>query len=135
MKNIILTIALVLISLGVNAQTYYKFEVDTVQFFQMVKEKSVKENLDSNLVKYQGFEYGRVDTWEIDLLNKTVSFGFGENKITRHEKDENTLMIEYLDSKTFEKYFLILSFDKKMNRKYVLYLKDENYGGGLSYLK
>lgn len=134
MKNIILTIALVLSSFGVKAQTYYKFEVDTVQFFQMVKGKSVKENLDSNLVKYQGFEYGRVDTWEIDLINKTVDFGVGKNQIVRYEKYESSLMIEYVGRVNYERYFLLLDVDKKTNRKYVMYLKDSNFGGGLSFL-
>lgn len=123
------------ISLGVKAQSYYKFEVDTIQFFQMVKGKSVQENLDSNLVEYQGFEHGRVDTWEINLDNKTINFGFGESKIVKYEKSDSSLMVEYMDGPNYDRYFLVLGFDNKTNKRYILYLKDENYGGGLSYLK
>jgi hypothetical protein len=135
MKNIITTIAIMFISLGVKGQSYYKFEVDTLQYFQMVKGKSVKENLDSNLIKYQGFGYGRVDTWEINLFNMTVDFGVGENQIVRYKKEGTSLMIEYIGRINYEKYFLLVDVDKKTNRKYVLYLKDNNFGGGLSYVK
>lgn len=136
MKNVLLTIASVILSIvSVKAQSYYKFEVDTVHFFQMVKGKSINENIDSNLVKFLGYEYGRVDTWEIDLDNRTVDFGVGKNPIVKYEQTENSLTIEYIAIKlNNEKFFLNIGVDEKTNKKFIMYLKDSTFGGGITYL-
>lgn len=116
-------------------QSYYKFEVDTVHYFQMVKGKSITENIDSNLIEHTGYGYGRVDTWEIDLENKTVDFGVGKNPIIKYEQTENALNIEYMAIRLEnEKFFLTVSIDKETNRPFILYLKDSTYGGGFSFI-
>jgi hypothetical protein len=133
MKNIIILIGLIFVSAVSNAQVI-KFEVDTIQYFQMVKGKTVNENIDSNLIKYLGYGYGRADGWEIDLDEKTVYFGSIKHPITKVQKEGERIMVEYYDKFTFEKYFLLVDKDKN-NKKFVMYLKDDNYGGGLSYIK
>ena len=136
MKNVLVTIASVILSIvSVKAQSYYKFEVDTVQYFQMVKGKSINENIDSNLITYSGIGYGRIDTWEIDLDNLTVDFGVGKNPIVRYEQTENSLNIEYVAIKlNYEKFFLTIGVDEKTNKKFIMYIKDSTFGGGITYL-
>lgn len=134
MKNIIITIAIMFVSLSVKAQVI-NFEFDTIQYFELQKGKTLKENIDQKLINYIGFGYGRVDKC---VLNLDENFGVlnGDTVlITKVEFNQNGIKINYEDQVEHNKYTMMYNIDFDKKRSYVLYYKEDTMSGGIAYVK
>lgn len=134
MKNIITTIAIMLISLTAKAQII-KFEFDTIQYFELEKGKTIKENIDQKSINYLGFGYGRVDKC---VLNLDENFGVlnGDTVlITEVGHNQYGIKIKYEDQIEHNKYTLFYNMDFNKKRNYFMYYKEDNMSGGIAYVK
>jgi hypothetical protein len=134
MKNIITTIAMFILVLNAKAQVI-KFEFDTIQYFELQKGKTLKENVDQKLINYMGFGYGRVDKCELNLEEKFGVLNGDTVLITDFSFNQDGIKVKYEDQIEHNKYTLLFNVDFDKNRNYVLYYKEDTMSGGIAYVK
>jgi|LakMenEpi03Aug12_release.lakeMendotaPanAssembly.Ray.scaffolds.fasta_scaffold492505_2 hypothetical protein len=134
MKNIITTIAMFILVFNIKAQVI-KFQFDTIQYIELQKGKSLKENVDKNLINYSGFGYGRVDSCELNLDLRFAVFTGDTVMIKKVNYNSDGVKIEYQDQTEFNDYTFLYNYDNVKKRKYILYYKNNNMSGGIAYVK
>jgi hypothetical protein len=134
MKNIITTIAMFILVFNAKAQVI-KFEFDTIQYFELQKGKTIKENIDQKLINYIGFGYGRVDKCELNLDKNFGVLNGDTVLITEVNFNQDGIKLKYEDQIEHNKYTLLFNMDFNKERNYVLYYKEDNMSGGIAYIK
>jgi len=97
MKNIIKSIAIVLISLvsQVLSAQNFKIQYDTVQLFNLNPDYDVVNNISNNHVEYTKWGYGSINYINVNLDERIVKFNNGEWLISHFQYSGDTLMIKY----------------------------------------
>jgi hypothetical protein len=97
MKNIIKSIAIVLISLvsQVLSAQNFKIQYDTVQLFNLNPDYDVVDNISYNHVEYTIWGYGSIDSINVNLDKRIVKFNNGEWLISHFQYSGDTLMVKY----------------------------------------
>ena len=136
MKNLFLSLVLVMVSLVSNSQVFV-VTTDTIQYFQRPKEVKFVPSVEQGLIDYTSLRKGKL-VYTIDVTNKTLSmrlsddevFNFNITEIFKSSSTDVLVSFECIDDNGFKGVIALYKSDNKSINMLIEYdINDETTEG------